>query len=719
MNTPKKSSRTRLKVALVFVAFLVSALTIRLGYLQIYKGDELKKGALDQWTKSIDIKPNRGIIYDRRGKQLAISINAFTVWAYPADIEKPEETALMISEILDMDVDTVYEKITKQQSTEKIKQWITREEANELRIQNLSGISVVDDNKRYYPNGNFASHILGFTDIDNVGLTGIERIYDDYLTGIPGKWQKMTDARNRQLPYDGERIYEPTEGTSLVLSLDETIQHFTEKAAEQALFDNKAKGVSIIIMEPKTGNILAMVDKPDFDLNNPREPLDEQLKREWTGLTTAELEKNWNDMWRNFGVNDIYEPGSTFKLITAASALEENTTSLNHHYFCNGFVRDIKGEVLKCARWYNPHGSQSLREALNNSCNVAFVNIARQLGSEKFYEYLKAFGLGERTGIDLLGEERGIIPSSVDVIKEINLATMSYGHGIALTPLQLVNAVSAISNGGYLMEPRLAKELIDNEGNIVTTYEPVIKKQVISNETSETMLSMMETVVSEGSGNRAYIPGYRVGGKTGTAQKIIDGRYAQGKYIASFIGVAPIDNPQIVILVTVDEPSTGTYYGGSVAAPVAKNILEEIFNYLEIPPQYDEDEMNQSAQMIEVPDLKNMKIGDAGKTLTDLGLRYTTEYLELTNDSTVIEQFPAPGVEVQRASIIDLYLDSKPSNNQIMPFLIDMSKEEVINILEDMNLKYTLAGDGIAIEQSPLPGEEININTQILVNFEN
>lgn len=718
MNTPKKSSRTRLKVALVLAALLVLALTIRLGYLQIYKGDELRRGALEQWTKSIDIKPKRGIIYDRRGNQLAISINAFTVWAYPSDIEKPEETALIISDILDMDVDLVYEKITKKnQSTEKIKQWITREEANELRIQDLSGISIVDDNKRYYPNGNFASHILGFTDIDNVGLTGIERVYDNYLTGIPGKWQKMTDAKNRQLPYDGERIFEPTEGTSLVLTLDETIQHFTEKAAEQALLDNKAKGVSIIIMEPKTGDILSMVDKPDFDLNNPREPLDERLKEEWSGLSTEELEKNWNEMWRNFGVNDIYEPGSTFKLITAAAALEENTTSLNHYYYCNGFVRDIKGEVLKCARWYNPHGSQSLREALNNSCNVAFVNIARQLGSEKFYEYLKAFGFGEKTGIDLLGEQNGIIPSSVDAIKEINLATMSYGHGIALTPLQLVNAVSAISNGGYLMEPRLVKELIDIEGNIVTTYEPVVKRQVISNETSETMLSLMETAVSEGSGSRAYIPGYRVGGKTGTAQKIIDGRYAQGKYISSFIAVAPIDDPKVVILVTIDEPTAGTYYGGSVAAPVAKNILEEIFNYLEIAPKYDEDELDQVTQMVEVPDLKNMKIGDAGKTLTDLGLRYTTEYLELTNDSTVIEQFPAPGVEVERSSIVDLYLDSKPSNNIIMPYLIDMNKEEVIKTLEDMNLKYTLDGDGIAVEQNPLPGEEITTTTEVLVNF--
>ncbi|MDR7870087.1 MAG: stage V sporulation protein D [Tissierellaceae bacterium] len=716
MNTPRKSSKTRLKVAFSIAVLLVTALTIRLGYLQIYKGDELKKGALEQWTKSIDIKPKRGIIYDRKGKKLAVSENAFTVWAYPADIKKPEDTARIISEILDMDKETVYAKITKNQSTEKIKQWITKEEANELRKQNLSGIGIVDDNKRYYPNNNFASHILGFTNIDNVGLTGIEKVYDNYLTGVPGKWQKMTDAANRQLPYDGEKVYEPTDGTSLVLTIDETIQHFAEKAAQQALLDNKAKNVSIVIMEPKTGDILSLVNKPDFDLNNPREPLDESLKREWANLPVDQLQDKWYELWRNFAVNDVYEPGSTFKLVTAAAALEENTTSLGHHYFCNGFVRDIKGVVLKCARWYNPHGSQSLREAMNNSCNVAFVNIGRQLGKERFYDYIKAFGFGQKTDIDLLGEQRGIIPSSSEVIKEVNLATMSYGHGIAITPIQLTNAVSAISNGGYLMKPRLVKEMIDYEGNVVTSFEPEIKRQVVSKETSDTMLSLMETVVSDGSGSRAKVSGYRVGGKTGTAQKIIDGRYAQGKYIASFIGVAPIDDPKVVILVIVDEPG-GTYYGGSVAAPVAKNILEEIFNYLEIPPQFDDKDLEQNIQNVVVPDLRNLIIGEAGKTLTDLGLRYTTEYLELSNDSTVIEQFPAPGVEVQKGSIVDLYLNSRPSNNVIMPYLIDMSKDQVIKTLNEMNLKYTLNGEGTAVEQVPLPGEEITTNTEVFVEF--
>ena len=691
-------------------------LIYRLGKLQVFESDELRKGALEQWTKSIEIKPKRGIIYDRNGKKLAVSVNAFTVWATPADIKDPEKTSKAIAEVLDIDEKTINEKITQRQSVVKIKQWITGEEANELRKLNLSGVSVVEDNKRYYPNENFASYILGFTDIDNNGLDGIEKIYDDYLTGTPGKWMKMTDAANRQLPYDGEKIYEPQNGTSIVLTVDETIQYFAEKAAQQALIEQKAKNVSVIVMEPNTGDILAMTTKPDFDPNNPREPLDDKLKKQWKDLPVEELNEKWYELWRNFAVSDIYEPGSTFKVITAAAALEENTATLDTHYYCNGFIRDIKGAVLKCVRWYNPHGSQSLKEAMNNSCNVAFVNMGRQLGKENFYKYIKAFGFGEKTKIDLLGEQPGIIPSSTDVIKEVNLATMSYGHGIAVTPIQLINAVSAISNGGDLMKPRLVKEMVDDEGKIVNSFEPEVIRKVVSKQTSKTVLSLLESVVSEGSGSRAYIPGYKVGGKTGTAQKIIDGRYAPGKYIGSFVGVAPIDNPQIAILVIVDEPSAGTYYGGSVAAPVAKTVLEETFNYLEIPPKYSEDD--EVIEMVKVPDVRNKTIGNAGRILTELDLKYTTEYAELTNESKIIDQFPLPGVEVQVGSIVDLYMDAKATNKLTMPYLVGKSKDEVIKILNDMNLKYDLKGKGNAVMQDPQPGEEIDKNIKIVVKFE-
>lgn len=716
MHTPSKSSRNRLKVVLFGIMFIVMVLIGRLGYLQIYKSEELKKGALEQWTKSIPIRPKRGIIYDRKGKKLAVSISTSTVWATPADVKDPKATAAVLAQVLNMDETLVYEKITKNTSVERIKLWISKDEANELRKLRLRGITVADDNKRYYPNGNFASYILGFTDTDNNGLEGIELIFNKYLTGTAGRWVRITDAGNRQLPYDGEKIYDATDGLSLVLTIDETIQHFADKAAEQALFDNKAKNVSIIVMEPNTGDILALSNKKDYDPNNPREPLDEETKKEWESLPLDELKNRWYDSWRNIAISDIYEPGSTFKIITAAAALEENIANVNSHYYCNGFVKDIKGVVLKCSRWYNPHGDQTFVEAMNNSCNVAFVQLGRQVGKETLLKYIKAFGFGENTGIDLPGEQGGIIPSNIDAIKEVHLATMSYGHGIAVTPLQLANALSAIANGGNLMKPRLVKELIDNEGNVVENFEPEIIRKVLSESTSKTMLSMLEQVVSEGTGTKAYVPGYRVAGKTGTAQKIVDGRYVPGKYIASFAAVAPADNPKIAILVVIDDPGAGQYYGGTIASPVAKTVIEETLNYLEVPPVYSEKEKEKIDQKVIVPDIRHMKIGDAGRTLSDLGLRYTTEYLELTSESIILDQFPLPGVEVLKGSIIDLYLNVR-TEEIIMPDLSGKTKDEVIDILDELNIQYTFQGNGKVIKQSLEPGNVVDLDMNIEVVF--
>ena len=703
---------------LVIIALASIYLIGKLGYLQIIKGEELKKGALQQWTKGVTIKSERGVIYDRKGQKLAVSISASTVSVRPARerIGDTETTAKELARVLDMNEEVIYEKISDNVKTEKIKQWISREEAIELRELNLSGVEIIDDNKRYYPYGKFASYILGFTDIDNIGLDGIESTYNKYLVGTSGRWVKTTDGPGRQLPFDGEKVYEPSNGLSAVLTIDETIQHFAENAAQEALDVNGAKNVSIIIMNPNNGDILAMANKPDYDPNEPRLPLDEATKKEWEGLPQEELTNRWYDMWRNFSINDVYEPGSTFKLITAATAIEENVATPESYFYCNGFVKDIKGEVLKCSRWYNPHGDQTLTEGLNNSCNVVFINLARKTGRELFYKYVKAFGFGENTGIDLNGEQKGIIPSSVEDIREIRLATMSYGHGIAITPLQLVNAVSAISNGGNLMKPRLVKELIDEDGNVQVSYEPEIKRQVISKSTSDSMLKMMGEVVSKGTGTNAYLPGYRVGGKTGTAQKIIDGKYAPGKYIGSFVAVAPVDDPQVAILVVVDEPS-GVYYGGTVAAPVAKDVLEQTLQYLEVPTLFTEKEKENIVENVLVPDVRNLIIGEAGETLKTLGLKYTTEYLELTSESKVLDQFPLPGIEVEKGSIVDLYLKETNKETIIVPDLTDKNKEETIRILDELNLNYELNGTGKVKNQSPMPGEEITIDEKIQVDF--
>lgn len=703
---------------LVIIGLISTFLIGKLGYLQIVRGEELKKGALQQWTKGVTIKSERGVIYDRKGQKLAVSISASTVSVAPAKkrLEDSETIAKELARVLNMDEESIYERISENIRTEKIKQWVSAEEADELRGLNLSGVEIVDVNKRYYPYGQFASYILGFTDIDNNGLDGIESTYNKYLVGTPGRWIKTTDGPGRQLPFDGEKVYEASHGLSAVLTIDETIQHFAEAAAEETLEINGAKNVSIIVMNPNNGDILAMANKPDYDPNEPRIPLDEATKKEWENLSQDELNDRWYDMWRNFSINDVYEPGSTFKLITAAAALEENIATPDSHFYCNGFIKDIKGEVLKCSKWYDPHKDQSLTEGMNNSCNVVFVNLARSTGKSLFYKYIKAFGFGENTGIDLNGEQKGIIPYGLDDIKEIRLATMSYGHGIAITPLQLVNAVSAISNGGNLMKPRLVKELIDENGDVQLSYEPEIIRQVISKSTSDSMLKMMGEVVSKGTGTNAYLPGYRVGGKTGTAQKIIDGRYAKGKYIGSFVAVAPVDDPQVAILVVVDEPS-GVYYGGTVAAPVAKDVLKQTLQYLEVEPVFTEKEKENIEENVLVPDVRNLIIGEAGEVLKNLGLRYTTEYLELTDESKVLDQFPLPGLEVEKGSIVDLYFKNTNNETIIVPDLIDKNKEETIKILDELKAKYQINGTGKVKSQSPMPGETIEIDEKIQVDF--
>ena len=716
MAKPSRSSKKRLLIVFALTAFISLFLILRLGYLQVVKGEELKKGAIGQWTKGITIQSKRGIIYDRKGQKLAVTISASTVWANPAEVKAgdPDKIAEEVARVLEIEKEEVYEKITKDARSERIKQWISREQAQELRKLELPGIDLVDDNRRYYPYENFASYILGFTDIDNNGLYGVERTYDSSLSGTPGKWIKTTDAPGRQLPFDGEKIYDPADGLSVVLAVDETIQHFAEQAAQESYELNRAKNVSVIVMDPKTGDVLAMAGKPDYNPNDPRIPIEESTKKEWEQLSSEELQEKWYDSWRNFAINDIYEPGSTFKLITAASALEENTVTPETPLYCGGVLNDVKGTTLKCTK---AHGAQTFIEAMNNSCNIALINVGRGLGKEQFYKYIKAFGFGEKTNINLNGEQRGIIPSSPDVIKEVNLATMSYGYGVALTPMQLITAVSSFANGGKLMEPRIVKELIDGEGIVREKFDPVVKRQVLSEKTAETMLMMMEKVVSDGTGSGGYIPGFRVGGKTGTAQKIVDGRYVQGKYMASFVGVAPVDDPQVAILVVIDEPSTGQYYGGTIAAPVARDVLADTLKYLEVEAKFTDKEKQEAVEKVTVPDVRNKEIEKAGKTINDMGLKYTTEYLERTDKTKVIDQFPLPGAEVDRGTIVDLYLKQKESSETQVPYLVGKTKEEIIMMLEDMKINYEFKGDGKAVNQNPLPGEKITKDTKILVEF--
>ena len=723
MSVPTLSTKRRLIFSLFLISAVVFTLIVRLGIIQVVQGEDLKKQALEQWSRGIPVKAKRGYILDSKGKKLAISVSRDTVWCRPADIEKPEENAKIIAEILGLDKDEVYNKITSKQSIVKIKQWIEKEESRLLREASIKGIELAEDNKRYYPFGSFAAHIIGHNNVDQVGQYGIERAYNKYLTGIPGKWVKTADGAGRQLPYDEERLYEAKDGLNVVLTMDETIQHFAEKAALEVLVKNKAKNVSIIVMEPQTGDLLAMANKPDYDPNYPTVPNDEALAKSWEGLTQEELINKWYDMWRNYSINDVYEPGSTFKIITAAVGLEENVVTPNSKIYCGGYVRQIKsGKPIKCWRYYNPHGDQTFVEGVQNSCNVVFVEVGLRLGAEKMYEYIKAFGFGEPTGLPFSGEALGIIPSSSQAIKDVNLATISFGQGIAVTPIQLITAVSAIANGGNLMVPRVVKELVDSEGNVVHQYEPEIRRKVISEETSKTMMKILESVVTEGTGKSAYVPGYRVAGKTGTAQKVIDGRYADGKYIASFLAVAPANDPKIAVLVIVDEPSNGAYYGGQIAAPVAGQVVKDILSYMDVEPQFTEAEKSTTEnENVTVPDVRNKSITDASKIILALGLKYTTDAYYIEGGAVVLDQFPQPGSVVKKGANLDLYIEStrRETEKIIVPDLTGKTREEALELLNQLNLRFEFSGSGIVVGQIPKAGTEVDFNSLVNVRFDN
>lgn len=669
MSSPAISTKRRLIFILFSVMMIVLLLMVRLIQIQIVQADKLKKEVFDQWSRDIPIRAKRGEIYDRNGKILATNISLETVWCRPADVSDPENTAEKLSKVLEMDIEKIHNKITKKQSLLVIKRGIKKSQADALRVMNLNGIEIVTDNKRYYPFDNFASYIIGHTNADNIGQYGIERVYNKYLTGKSGRYMRTVDARGKEMPYKDENIIEPVDGFGLVLTIDEVIQHIAENAAYEALVKNKAKKVSIIVMDPNNGDVLALAQKPDYNPNsrnsilyNPESPWilnDENIVEMWENAKWQDKEKYVYENWKNFSINSIYEPGSTFKIITGIAGLEEKVVTPESKFHCDGFVRQVKSnKPIKCWRYYRPHGSQNFVEGAQNSCNEVFVEIGLRLGPEKMYKYIKDFGFGEKTGINLTGEISGIIPYSSKAIKEVNLATISFGQGIAVTPIQLITAVSSIGNDGNLMEPRIVKELVNSDNEIIKKFDPVTKRQVVSKETADTMLEILKTVVSDGTGRKAYVAGYRVGGKTGTAQKVVNGRYASGKYIASFTALAPVDNPKIAVLVIIDEPTNGIYYGGQIAAPVAGQIINSTLDYLNTKPIYSKKDIEKGVGIVvEVPDLKNKTLKEASRILNKIGLKYSTETTDNANENIIKEQFPSPGVNINKGQIVYLYVN--------------------------------------------------------------
>ena len=662
MNEIKLTSKKKMRNTLFISFLIIICLIVRIGYIQLIQGKELSELAYEQQTLDRKINPKRGTIYDATGTNiLAVSSTVETVTVNPTNIanEDKEKVAMALSNIFELDYETVLKKVKKRSSIETIVKKEEKEKTDELRKwmeeNNItSGINIDEDTKRYYPYNDLASQIIGFCGSDNQGLDGIEAKYEEELKGKQGAIQKHTDAKGGEIGEEGENYISAIDGNDLVLTIDFTIQSIVEKYLEEACIDNECTdGGSVVVMNPQNGDILAMANYPSYNLNEPYEPYTDELKETWDSLEQQEKTTNLQAVWRNKAIADTYEPGSVFKLITASAAIEEGiVTDIDKEgqFSCTGGI-EVAGVRIKCWRYYRPHGSESLRQGLMNSCNPVFIGLGQQLGVTKYYEYLEKFKLLQRTGIDLPGEA-GSIFLAKEKAGPVELATISFGQRFEITPIQLATAVSSIANGGTSVSPRVVKQIINSQTKEVTDVPVKTNGTVISKETSEKVLSMMESVVSEGTGKNAKVAGYRIGGKTGTSEDGVN----TNKYVTSFCGVAPIDNPQVVVLVTLYNPTgEGGHQGGGVAAPVGGQIFSEILPYLEVNKTVLEGDDEEVINQVEVPDITGKSIREAEEILkqSNLKIRITNETEELDKENTYIKnQIPQAGIVVNEESEI-------------------------------------------------------------------
>lgn len=566
------------KIVFTFFAFvlLLMGLMGRLAYIMLFRSEYYSEKAVDLHERERSIKAARGRILDRNGIVLADNRVVCTISVIHSQIEEPEKVAAYLSETLDIDYDTVWKRVNKYSSIERIKNNVDKAVGDEIRKQNLSGVKVDEDYKRFYPYSTLASKVLGFTGADNQGILGLEVKYDDVLQGKNGTILTVTDAKGLELAQTGESRIEPIAGNDLTLTLDMNIQSYATQLAMQVMEAKEAEGVSMIVMNPNTGAILAMVDVPEYDLNHPFEleyaygdKTQEMLDSVSQNTTLAA-----NRMWRNGCINDTYEPGSTFKIITAAAGLESKVVRVDEQFNCPGFCI-VEDRKIRCHKTQG-HGAETFLTATMNSCNPVFINVGLRLGVDRYYAYFEKFGLLNKTGIDLPGEA-GTIMHKKENMGMVELATVSFGQSFQITPIQLITTVSSLINGGHRVTPHLADHVTDSITENVTQFTFRTKDGIISDETGASLRMMLEKVVSEGGGKKAYIEGYSIGGKTATSQTLPRGT---GQYIASFIGFEPADDPQIIALVTIKKPQ-GVYYGGQIAAPVIRTLYENILPYLE------------------------------------------------------------------------------------------------------------------------------------------
>lgn len=637
VSTRIKRKRLVIVCLLGLVGFII--IGIRLGYVQFMIGDELTDLATDSWSRDIVFEPNRGDIMDVKGNILTENISAPSVIVIPRQIDTPEETATHLADILHMTYEKAYEYVTQNEKSvllrpEGIK--ITEQQELDIRNLQLEGVYLAKDSKRHYPHDDYLSHVLGFTGIDNQGLMGLELYYDSYLQGKKGRLSYFSDAKQRKIEKYADIYSPPSDGLNLITTIDSDVQTIMERELDLAAAKYDPDGAIAIAVDPKTGGVLGMASRPNFHPSNYQDV-------------------NPEIFGRNLPIWSTYEPGSTFKIITLAAALEENAVDLEHDtFFDNGSIT-VGGAKLRC--WKSGgHGSQTFLEVVENSCNPGFVQLGQSLGKEKLFSYIQDFGFGKQTGIDLQGEGSGIL-FSLEQVGPVELGTTSFGQGVSVTPIQQVMAVAAAVNGGYLYEPYVAKEWQDPvTGKIVEKIEPHIKKQVISQETSKQVREALESVVAQGTGRPAYVDGYRVGGKTGTAQKVgPDGTYLQNNHIVSFIGFAPADDPEIVVYVAIDNPKGTVQFGGVVAAPIVGTVIEDSLRALGVEEREDGIEKEvvwPERAKVEVPDLVGAETEDLIHYMTNLSIETSGE------GTKIIQQSPIPGTMVEEGSTIRIYLSN-------------------------------------------------------------
>lgn len=710
-------------INIFFVCLLVGIIFIgKLIYLDTFGGTKYRKAAMEQRRKTVEIPADRGTIYDRNMNPLVRSVKVSTVYAFPKNIEEKEETAKTLSNILEIDSSGILEKLESDRDTVKIISNISKEQIDSIRESKLRGISISNESGRYYTSSsenNAGSGVLGFVDFENNGVAGIEKAFNQELKGVPGLniFSKSGEGQGNSIPYEDNKINEPTKGENLQLTIDEAIQGAANRAGKKTMEEFNLKNLSIIVTKPKTGEILALENFPNYDPNNPRQPRNDAERDEMESLSGDDLLKKYYDMWRSYSVSDVYEPGSVFKAITTAAAIEEGTASEDSKYICNGYVRDIPGVVIRCHRYSNPHGEQTLQEAMNNSCNPAYVQIARDLGKDKLYKYLKAFGFGELTNIKLPGEEKGLIPENLEAIGEARLATMSYGHGIAVTPIQMITAMNAVVNGGQIMEPQLILNMLDKEDKITKKTEFNSLRQVISENTSIKLREMMEHVAEEGGANAVAIPGYHIGAKSGTSVKLENGQYTSKKTVASLYTMFPADDPEYSILVVADEPE-GPNNGNAVAGPAAKMILEEIIKQKRIEPQYDIDQ-DIEARNIEVPNVVGLTLKDAVDKLLSIGLKSDTVNMSMNELAIVKYQYPQATEKVKKGTAISLTADDSGTVMVQMPKLKGRTINYVETMLNKINIKFEIVGHstGKVIKTDPVAGDMVDPEATVKIVF--